>query len=70
MYIISYDLKKISVGKLKKSNFFRSSTPILNRGNEEPTKAPTIDLFDMLNTSDYREEKYMHNYISNLFQSL
>jgi len=34
-----------------------SSTPIINRLNEEPTKAPTIDLFDMLNTSDYREEK-------------
>lgn len=37
--------------------FFRSSTPILgSRVNEEPTKAPTIDLFDMLNASDYREE--------------
>jgi nuclear pore complex protein Nup53 len=34
-----------------------SSTPILNRVNEEPVKAPTIDLFDMLNTSDYREEQ-------------
>ncbi|XP_027842282.1 nucleoporin NUP35-like [Aphis gossypii] len=34
-----------------------SSTPILNRVNDEPTKAPTIDLFDMLNTSDYREEQ-------------
>lgn len=40
--------------------FFRSSTPILNnRVNEEPTKAPTIDLFDMLNASDYREEPYI-----------
>lgn len=29
--------------------------------NDEPTKAPTIDLFDMLNTSDYREEKYVYN---------
>lgn len=38
---------------------FRSSTPILNRVNEEQTKVPTIDLFDMLNTSDYREEKYV-----------
>ncbi|XP_015376359.1 PREDICTED: nucleoporin NUP53-like [Diuraphis noxia] len=34
-----------------------SSTPILNRVNEEPTKAPTIDLFDSINTSDYREEQ-------------
>lgn len=44
-------------------NFFRSSTPIINRINEEPTKAPTIDLFDMLNTSDYREEKYVHIFL-------
>ncbi|XP_050435777.1 nucleoporin NUP35-like [Adelges cooleyi] len=34
-----------------------SSTPILNRVNEEPSKAPTIDLFDMLNASDYKEEQ-------------
>lgn len=38
---------------------YRSSTPILNRVTEEPAKAPTIDLFDMLNTSDYREEPYV-----------
>ena len=36
---------------------FRSSTPISNRINDEPTKAPTIDLFDTINTSDYREEQ-------------
>lgn len=49
--------KEIFITKLA---FFRSSTPILNnRVNEEPTKAPTIDLFDMLNASDYREEPYI-----------
>lgn len=42
---------------------FRSSTPILNRANEEPVKAPTIDLFDMLNTTDYREEQYIPSII-------
>jgi len=37
--------------------FFRSSTPISNRVNDEPTKAPTVDLFDAINTSDYSEKQ-------------
>lgn len=34
-----------------------SSTPISNRVNDEPTKAPTVDLFDAINTSDYSEKQ-------------
>jgi len=50
------DLKKILHYKIFFC-FFRSSTPISNRVIDEPTKAPTIDLFDTINTSDYREEQ-------------
>ncbi|XP_008181412.1 nucleoporin NUP53 isoform X1 [Acyrthosiphon pisum] len=52
-----------------------SSTPISNRVNDEPTKAPTIDLFDSINTSDYsekqcnnKENKQFYSDINNLVE--